>query len=80
MISLYNRIKQKCASLNENSSHMLICLNAWSLLGGTVWEGVGGVALLEEMWMDWGWILRFQNHRPLPVGSLLQACGSDVSS
>lgn len=29
----------------ENSSHTLLHLNAWSSLGGIVWEGSGGVSL-----------------------------------
>jgi hypothetical protein len=32
---------------------MLIYLNAWSPVGGTVWEGLGDVALFEEI-CDWG--------------------------
>ena len=34
--------------LNENIPYRLICLNAWSLVSGTVQEGFGGVVLLEE--------------------------------
>ena len=34
-----------CGGLNENGPHWLICLSAWSLAGGTVWEGLGGVVL-----------------------------------
>ena len=35
--------------LNENDPHRLIYLNAWSPVGGTIWKGLGGVALLEKM-------------------------------
>ena len=35
--------------LNENSSHRLICLNNCSLVGRTVWEGLGGVVLWEKV-------------------------------
>jgi hypothetical protein len=34
-------------SLNENHLHMLMCLNTFSPVGRTVWEGLGGVALLK---------------------------------
>jgi hypothetical protein len=33
--------------LNENGLHRVICLNAWFPVVGTVWEGLGSVALLE---------------------------------
>jgi hypothetical protein len=36
-----------CGGLHENGSHRLIYLNVWSPVGGTVQEGLGGVALLE---------------------------------
>ena len=36
--------------LNVNDPHGLICLNAWSSVGGTVWEGLKDVALLEEVY------------------------------
>ena len=35
--------------LNANGSHRLTCLNTWSLVGGTIWKGLGGVAWLEEV-------------------------------
>lgn len=35
--------------LHENLLHELIDLNTWSLIGGTVWEDLRGVALLEEI-------------------------------
>ena len=38
------------SGLNEYGPNRLVCLNAWSLVGGTVWEGLGGVALLEEVY------------------------------
>ena len=34
-----------------------IYLNVRSLVGGTVWEGLGGVALLVEV-CPWGWALK----------------------
>lgn len=42
-------VKTGCAGLNMNASHRLIYLNASSPLGRTVWEGLGGVALSEDM-------------------------------
>ena len=32
------------------AGHELIYLNTCSPVAGTVWEGLGGVALLEEAW------------------------------
>lgn len=29
--------------------YMIICLKIWCPVGGTVWKGLGGVALLESM-------------------------------
>jgi hypothetical protein len=44
-----------CGDLNENGPHTLICLNNWPSVGGIVWEGLGSVALLEEVchWAAW---------------------------
>jgi hypothetical protein len=36
-----------------NDSHKLIHLNVWSVVGRTLWEGLGGVAVLEEVWPCW---------------------------
>ena len=43
-----------CGSLNENGPHRLVYLSAWSIVGRTVLEGLGGVALLEKVchWLD----------------------------
>ena len=43
----------ECGGLNENGLHRLIYLNAWSAVGRTVWEGLEGVVLLEEV-CAWG--------------------------
>jgi hypothetical protein len=44
--------------------HRLICLSSWSLAGRTIWEGLGGVALLEEICLleecPWEQVLKFQ--------------------
>ena len=42
-----------------NEYHQLICLKTWSSVGGIVWEGLRGVALLEEV-CHWEKALRFQ--------------------
>lgn len=39
--------------LNENDSLGFRCLNPWSLFSGTVWEGLGGVTLLDKV-CHWG--------------------------
>lgn len=44
-------------------------LSALSPLSGTVWEGLGAVALLEEV-CCWERALRFQKPTPLPDSSL----------
>jgi hypothetical protein len=38
-----------CGGLNENDLHGLIDSNALSTVNGTIWEGLGGVALLEKV-------------------------------
>jgi hypothetical protein len=37
------------AHKDENGPHRFIYLNVWSEVGRSVWEGSGGVALLEEV-------------------------------
>jgi hypothetical protein len=37
--------------VSENGNYRLVCLRAWSLVGGTIWEALVGVALLEEVWL-----------------------------
>jgi hypothetical protein len=38
-----------CGGLNENGSLKLMGVNSGLSIGGRVWEGLGGVALLEEV-------------------------------
>lgn len=56
-----------CGGLEENGSHWLIHLSAWSLDGETVWKGLEGVALLSEVWM---WEVRHWEPTPFLVSSL----------
>lgn len=35
--------------LNKNTLHMIIYLSTWYPIGGAVWQGLGHVALMEEM-------------------------------
>ena len=60
---------RECGGLSENGPHRLMYLNTWSSIGGTVWEGLVGVALLEEMYY-WEWVLRFQELVTSPVSSV----------
>jgi hypothetical protein len=62
--------------LNEYCSHILILLNAQASAGETIWEGLRGTVLLEEV-CHWGWGLKFQKPSQL---LWLCAYGSDVSS
>ena len=48
-LQTYSSKGMDCGDLNENGAHRLICLNAGSPVGGTVWEGLGSVALLGQM-------------------------------
>lgn len=90
---LYLKVKkqQKCISwwapgigarmcgLSKDAPHRLIVLNAWPPgSGGTTWEGLGSVTLLEEVWLywrksHWGWALRSEKSKPgqLPLSSCL---------
>lgn len=47
------------SGLNKNSPRRLICLTAHFLTSGTIWKGLGSVALLQVV-CPWGWDLRFQ--------------------
>jgi hypothetical protein len=46
------KTEPRCDSLNENGL-IVLNLNTWSLVDRTVWEALGGVALLEEVWPCW---------------------------
>lgn len=37
------------SGLNKNDPHRFICLNTWSPVAGTIWKGLGGVALMEQI-------------------------------
>lgn len=40
--------------MNENGPHRLRYLNVWFLVGGTAWEGLDGMALLEKVFTRCG--------------------------
>ena len=50
----------------ENGPHRLVYVNDCLPVGGIVWEGLGGVSSLEEVY-DWGWALNFQKPMSGPV-------------
>lgn len=56
-----------CGGLIENGPYRLICSNAWSPVGGTIWVELRGVALLEEV-CYWRWALRIQSML-FPIGT-----------
>lgn len=56
---------QLCGGVNETASHRPICWNIWSLVGGTVWEGLGGITLSEKLY-HWGQALKFQKIHVIP--------------
>lgn len=51
--------------LNENGSHSLMYLNAWFPAVETVWEVLGGLALLSEV-CYWDWIFRLPKTLVIP--------------
>lgn len=58
----------------------LICWDAWSPVGSTVWEGLGCVALVEGS-VSLGQALRFLKPTPIPVNPLcLVLVDGDMSS
>jgi hypothetical protein len=64
---------------DRNGSHGLIYLNSWFPAAGTVWEGLGGVALLEKVF-HWGcWSFKSLHHSQVAL-SLTCACALNVSS
>lgn len=47
IVKLFSHVGREWGSLKENGSHGLLCLNDWSPVSGTIWEGLGGMTLLE---------------------------------
>jgi hypothetical protein len=67
-------------SLNKNGLSRQINWNSWSSVDGTIWEGLGSMALLEKM-CHWRWALKSKKYRPSPVNSLsLIHVDNDMSS
>ena len=57
-------------------SHRFIYLNAWSPVHGTIWEGLGGVAFLEDVChssVDFG----VSKTQPVPVSLSLFLLSAD---
>lgn len=59
----------KCGGLSESTRSRLLCLNAWAPGGGSVWEGLGSVASLQE-------VCHFEvsSHTLFAVHTLLPVC------
>lgn len=43
------RQTNQCDGLNENGSHMFIYLSSWAPFGRSIWEALGSVATLKEV-------------------------------
>lgn len=68
------------ASLNENGPRRLIYLNIWSPVVGTIWGGLGSVAILEEEVCHSDWDSDVSKTHCSQLGlSLPCVCGSDVA-
>lgn len=65
-----------CGGLDENGSHRLVCLNALFPVGGTVWEGLGGAALSEEVSLE----VDFEVSKAHAIPHSAVCYGLDVSS
>lgn len=63
------RQKQKYGGLDENSPHRFKWLNAWQRVGGTIWERLGSVTLMEAYHWGWLWGFRSPFHSQLPLSA-----------
>jgi hypothetical protein len=66
--------------LNENALRNLGHPNTWSLTGGTVWMGLGGLVLLEEVYVTEVGFPGFVTHTTPGLLSLLPAVVQEGSS
>ena len=70
----------------ENVLHNLMCLSTWLQSGEIVWEGLGGMALLEKAWPCWrksitlGRVCSFKRLTPFSLCLLLCLFDKDVCS
>lgn len=53
-------------SLNKNGPRRLIYLNTWSSVGETVWEGLGGMVLLEGVCLEVGFEVKKKKTLNIP--------------
>lgn len=68
--------QKKCNGLNEKCPQRCWHLSTWFPVVGTIWGGLGGVAILEEV-HHWRRALMFQKPHSTPSAvSLLHACCS----
>jgi hypothetical protein len=67
--------QSSCGGGNENLAPTDSYSYAWSPVGGTVWEGSGGVAIGWGV-SPWGWgqSLSFKAHHSLPSACMFQIC------
>lgn len=61
-----------CGDFSDNGSSRLLYLNSWSAVGGTTWDELGDMALLEGV-CRWGQILMCPKHMPFPFSFLSES-------
>lgn len=63
----------RCGGLNENGLYRCSCLNTWPLVGGIVWEELGGYSFIKGG-VSLGGGVDFKVSEALPVCSFSASC------